>query len=254
MYPIRGNSHVFLTLLLGVMVLLTISGICRAAAPFLEDIRNGQQKTIVMMGTSLTDGMIWVDEMEAWLKSEATNSANVDVYNVAIGGQSSVGGITDQLPLAKAANPDVVFIEYAINDAYTPYSVTLQDSKDNLNYIIDELQAQNPDVEIVLETMNNPDGDPLADRPDYAAYYQGYRDIAQARGLILIDHLPNWLDLYNTDPTTWHAYVTDGVHPHGAAANAMILQEIQDTLNAPEPGTMVLLVLGGCVLLRRRGR
>ena len=215
MHSTRRKNSVFLTLLSAVIVLLAMSGVSRAAAPFLEDIRNGQQKTIVTMGTSLTDATSseWVALFSTWIKSEATDPNNVNVVNVDLAGGSSVEGISVQLPLAKAANPDVVFIEFAINDAYLPFAVTLQDSKDNTNYIIDELQTQNAGVEVLLMTMNNPTSSHLTARPNYAAYYQGYRDIAQARSLVLIDNLPNWLHLYNTDPATWNAYVPDGIHP-----------------------------------------
>ena len=89
-----------------------------------------------------------------------------------------------------------------------------------------------------------------------AASVPGGRDVAAARGLLLIDHYPNSLDLYNTDPTTWGSYVPDDLHPTGAGQVNVLMPELQAALEAvPEPATMSLLVIGASgVLLKRRRR
>jgi hypothetical protein len=122
--------------------------------------------------------------------------------------------------------------EYSINDAYLPYQLSIQDSKDNLNFIIDDYLAFNSDIEIVLMTMNNPAGGHLTSRPNVAAYYQAYRDVAAERNLLLIDHYPNWLNLYNTDPATWDTYLYDGLHPNPLGAEKVIVPEIIRALEA----------------------
>ena len=52
--------------------------------------------------------------------------------------------------------------------------------------------AANPACEVVLLTMNAVTGAGEATRPELAAYYQNYRDVAQARGLRLVDCYPVW--------------------------------------------------------------
>lgn len=205
----------------------------------LQDIRNGHNRKIVTMGTSLTHTGLsdWVPQMTDWLRSQAPQANAVTVKNVGVSGASSdnanmaLSGIQTQLPLALGENPDAVFIEFGINDAFLSYSLTPQQSKDNLESMIDQLQTFNPDVEIVLMTMNNPIGVHLANRPDVATYYQGYRDVAQARGLTLVDHYPNWTDLYTSDPTTWDRYCPDGIHPNSAGAVNVTLPQIRRTLD-----------------------
>ena len=99
-------------------------------------------------------------------------------------------------------------------------------------------------VDIVIQTTNN---DPYSGaRPNLASYYQGYRDVAAADGLLLIDNYPNWINLYNTDPTTWNNYVSDGIHPDALGVQNVIMPQVELALNSqvPEPGTLALLIAG----------
>ncbi len=85
------------------------------AAPWIEDIRNGQQITIVTNGTSLTNSGAWVLQLSSWLKDEAPDPSQVTVVDVGVSAALSdnanpaLSGIKTQLPSAKGQNPDVVF-------------------------------------------------------------------------------------------------------------------------------------------------
>ena len=59
--------------------------------------------------------------------------------------------------------PDAVFIEFAVNDAYLPYTISLADSKRNLDTMVDTMLKANPEAEIVVQTTN-----PVIDMPDAA--------------------------------------------------------------------------------------
>ena len=49
--------------------------------------------------------------------------------------------------------------------------------------------------------MNNCVNAHAEQRPELAAYYQGYREIALAnKGVLFIDTYQKWLDLYNSQP------------------------------------------------------
>jgi lysophospholipase L1-like esterase len=101
-------------------------------------------------------------------------------------------------------------------------------------------------VDIIIQTMNN---EPLSGlRPNLAAYEQGYRDIAAANNLLLIDHYPTWAKLYETDPATWFTYVPDKVHPGALGTDRIILPEIQAALTqTPEPSTKALALIAGMI-------
>ena len=205
---------------------------------FLDDIRVGRTRRVASMGTSLTAASFWLSPLETWLQEEALDPSNVSVVTHAQSGKSSAHGVAVQLPELKATLPraDVVFIEFAINDASLGTGVSLQESKDNLNFIIDDLMLFNPDIEIVLMTMSNtidaPSSANASARPELYKYYQGYRDVAAQRNLLLIDHYPNWINLFNSDLPTWKSYMPDSIHPNKAGSDNVIVPEIKRALDA----------------------
>ena len=237
-----------------------------ARADIISRLQSGESLTIATIGTSLSPnyGYAWPNQTDVWLN--ANYLGNVTFCHCAVAGSASKytssytspdSGLDVQLGNALAENPDAIFIEFAINDAYTPYQISQQMSKDNLQAMIDQINSwaadQGKTVDIIIQTMNN-----VVDingyleaskRPDLANYYQGYREVAAANGLLLIDHYPNWVDLYNSegDHATWISYLDDyGVHPNEIGTQNVIMPEIKQALmnQVPEPGTLVLLVTG----------
>ena len=222
----------------------------------LPRLNEGQSLAISAIGTSETAMSPWFGIMRDWLNSKYAGKVTFD--NEAISGSNSTSGIGTQLPAALTHNPDAIFIEFAINDSS---NMTLEQSKANLQSMIDTIHtwaaSKSKSVDIVIQTTNN---DPYSGaRPQLASYYQGYRDVARTNGLLLIDNYPNWLNLYNTDPTTWNNYVPDGVHPNSLGVYYVILPAIQGALlsQVPEPSACVLLTTAGLVasmaaMMRRR--
>ena len=100
--------------------------------------------------------------------------------------------------------------------------------------MIDQFVAQNPNVIIVLQTMNclPPDTSPFSPRVDLNGYYQIYRDVAVERGAILVDHYPNWLDVYNNNFALWQTYMRDAVHPSALGEANVLTPELQRILEA----------------------
>ena len=93
---------------------------------------------------------------------------------------------------------------------------------------------------IILQTMNacldqaQPGGGRHAsDRPEVAAYFQGYREVAQARGLILVDHYPNWLKIMTNDLPLFDRLVPDRIHPQAEGYRQVLLPELKATLCPP---------------------
>jgi len=134
-----------------------------------------------------------------------------------------------------------------MNDAYTKYkpgdpdqNISLEKSLSNLNAMIDQILAANRKTEIILQTMNSVIDIPehpyenASNRPDLAAYYQGYRDLAKKRGLLLIDNFANWEALRISDPARYRSYLPDGLHPTAPGSLAITFPAV---VNALAPGT-----------------
>ncbi len=225
-----------------------------AEGGILSRLDQGESLTICAIGTSLTGDYYdpdakasaqsaWLSLMGKWLN--ALHPGKVMLHNEGIGGAASKytasykrpgSGLDVQLDKALAHNPDVLFIEFAPNDAYEPYGISPRMSRDNLQEMIDRTRAwaksHHKNVEIVIQTMINAIGEHAATRPNLEAYYQGYRDVAAANGLLLIDHYPNWVKLYNSesDHATWNRYMSNSIHPNELGAENVILPEIQRAL------------------------
>jgi len=133
----------------------------------------------------------------------------------------------------------------------------VQQSKTNLNTMIDGILAGHADREIILMTMNpawDPPGQFAAGsaRPNLAAYYQGYRDVAAQRGLLLIDHYANWLQLRSTSESLFEQYIPGGVHPTEEAQLQVITPAILAALGVPEPGAFNLVLIAALLAVGRR--
>jgi acyl-CoA thioesterase I len=230
----------------------------RGEATVISRLNNGENLAIAAIGTSLTAAPYgsWFGQMGAWLDARYPNQ--LTYFNDAVPSSASkytatytgpASGLDVQLGNALAQSPDAVFIEFAMNDAYAPYGISAQMSKDNLQAMIDQINAWSANhhkpVDIIVQTMNN---EPVTgQRPNLSDYYQGYRNVAAANHLLLVDHYPNWVSLYNSAPTTWHSYVPDGIHPNVQGTQNVIVPEIERALmnEVPEPTVATMLVGGG---------
>lgn len=204
-----------------------------AESALLAKVRSGENVKVCLLGTSLTKAGTWPGSLQTWLSRESPGPGTVSVVNLAASGKASNHGVSTQTPAALKHKPDAVFIEFSMNDAASTLNITRQQSLDNLNSMIDQFQDQNPDIMIVLQTMNNvaDDTSPFSPRPQLAAYYQIYRDVAEERGAILIDHYPNWLQLFTNDLATWNSYMNDPVHPNKLGQKNVLMPELQRALD-----------------------
>ena len=211
----------------------------------------------------------WFDQTVQWINSlgyaghvtgydEAQSGAwSTSVAPYPTGGFNTLGQASQlNWTLNTSAPPDAVFIEFAINDCFTGEvasgvygtGVSLQQSEANLQTMINQIDAwgtsHSKPISIFVMTMNNAvnvNGNTVgSDRANLAEYYQGYREVAAANaGVTLIDNYPNWVNLYNTNPTLWSQYVPDGLHPNGYGSQYVILPTVENAiLNQATQGTL----------------
>jgi lysophospholipase L1-like esterase len=203
----------------------------------------GQPRKIVVYGTSLTAGGAWVGGMNSWLSAKYPGL--LTVVNSGLSGKNSAEGLAQLNTKVLAHNPDTVFIEFAMNDAFlysdgTP-QLSVAQARSNLIAMIDAIKGQNPAAEIILQTMNTVWDSPAGSnasatlRPNLSAYYQMYREVAAERGLLLIDHHPNWAALQQGDLATFQGFVPDGVHPVSQGIGKVTLPLLKWKLSGGKP-------------------
>lgn len=199
---------------------------------FTARLKEGKPQTMVTYGTSLTQGGAWVGQVESALKERFPGL--VTVINSGQSAMWSVWGVEHLEERVIGRKPDLVLIEFAINDAHVPYNTPVDAARRNLEAMIDRILASRADTEIVLMTMNTCVGPARNIRPQLDAYYQMYRDVAAARKLTLIDHAKVWARIQETDGTLFRRYVPDGLHPGPEGCAAVITPAILEALGLAE--------------------
>ncbi|MBS0205507.1 MAG: SGNH/GDSL hydrolase family protein [Planctomycetes bacterium] len=209
---------------------LTASAVTQAAdkAAFVTALEGNKPQTIVTYGTSLTAGGEWPKQLQLALGARFPKLATV--VNSGSGGQWSTWGVKNLDERVIAKQPDVVLIEFSINDAFLPYQTSVDDARANLTHMIDRIHAVRPQCEVILMVMNPPIGEHLERRPKIADYEQMYRDFAAKKKLRLIDHAPGWQAVLKKGEAEYRKLVPDGIHPNGTGCAEIItpniLQEI----------------------------
>jgi len=185
----------------------------RALPPL--DLRPGAPLVLTVFGTSLTAGAGWPGAVAGAL--EACLARPVTLHRVARPGATSVWAL-DQVARVAATAPDVVIVEFAINDADLRDGLTPDQGRATHHALIRALQGTRPHARIVLMTMNPAQGLRALTRPRLARHYADYADLAAETGVGLVDLYPRWL----ARPGGARG-LADGLHPEDAVATEVIL-------------------------------
>ena len=222
---------------------LTFASAASAAAPpatprFITALRAGTPQHVVIYGTSLSKGGAWVPQLQATFAARFPGL--VTLTNSARGGQHSGWGAAHVDSAVVALKPDVVFIEFAINDAVTRFDLSLDTIRRNVDTLLDRIAAGLPSSEVILQIMNPAFGKAegeSAHRRNQDAYQQIYRDAATRRGLLLVDHSVAWNHLLAAEgEAAVKKLLPDGVHPNVEGWRRIVTPTLHRALDlAPPP-------------------
>lgn len=160
---------------------------------------------IVAFGSSLTQSNPWPDQLAAQLS--LCLGTRVEMIRVARNGAGSHWGL-GAVDRVLAANPDLVLMEFSINDADIFDGVSLHRSAAQHTVLIERLGAKISSGQIVLMTMNPVSGPHLISRAFLSRYYALLVDLADQYGTALADIYADWLAL----PIAQRRFA-DGLHP-----------------------------------------
>ncbi|MCX8507728.1 MAG: SGNH/GDSL hydrolase family protein, partial [Rhodobacteraceae bacterium] len=173
---------------------------------------------IALLGTSLTDHALWPDRVTQRL---ATCGITAFIDRHARPGANSRWGRSVAAELAQSA-PDIILIEFAINDADLHDGLSLSDSADSHADILRQLRQPSPaDPAIFLLTTNPVSGWARLLRPRLAAYQALYGRLATQYQTGLVDGYGRWLATPG-----WADQLLDHLHPAPERESAILTPAI----------------------------
>lgn len=180
---------------------------------------------ITVLGTSLSSASRyrWPDEVGVQLASRT--GRRVDVQRLAQAGASSTWG-SQQIEQVLRTDPDIVLVEFSVNDADIRHHLTVRASIAQHEDILAGLQASGRKITVVLLTMNPASGPRAWIRPLLSRYYAAYVHLAQRYDAGLVDLYARWLALPVADRE-----LTDGLHPSDATATSVIVDPVVSALS-----------------------
>lgn len=194
-----------------------------------QKLLDGKELRVAYFGGSVTDGYgssdfdktSWRALSSKWLE-ETFPEAQITHINAAIGGSGSyLGAYRAQRDIIDQ-KPDLLFIEFAINDSYTPE--TSKTAAENYEAIVRNVRKQLPECDIVNIYVTDMSQAKSAVFVQAAAHDR----VAEVYGIPSVDvgrAVAKKYGLANTQSTQWKKYFLDGVHPINAG-----YREFADTI------------------------
>lgn len=216
-------------LLMGSVIVLSLYS--EGKSQLVSNLEAGHEQVVVAYGTSLTANGSWVQDINNVLHEKYPGLATV--INSGGAGKYSQWGLDNLEKRVIQKNPDTVFIEFSINDCVVRFGLSVDGAKANLETMIDRILLANSDCEIILMTMTVGDKYPeghKSHRANIEAHYDMVRSVGSERGLLLIDHYPNWKALKSADPERFKNYVPDTIHPTATGCSEVVTPVILSAL------------------------
>lgn len=159
-------------------------------------------------GTGSTDSSkySWRARTTAWLKSKYP-SATVNEINMGIGGTGSYLGAARFNNNIVNKNPDLVFVEFAVNDGYN--SISTEQTKQDIEYMIRCLNDNHPYCDMVFVMVT--------DRYKLGTQFTKLleiKEVADYYGIPIIDAGAAMCEALGGSTAGWDTYFTDMVHPN----------------------------------------
>lgn len=182
--------------------------------------------TVVAFGTSLTSQQPWVGELGAVLS--ACLARPVTVQDIARPGAASDWAV-GQLGRVNSLDPDLILVEFAVNDAALDKGLPLARARRNHEAILAGLAGEGGRRQIVLMTTNPVFGVRRLARPLLPSYYGLYAELAEDHNQAFLNLLPRWRAIDGARRRT-----QDGLHPDPAVAASVIVPGVLSILGLEE--------------------
>jgi acyl-CoA thioesterase-1 len=163
---------------------------------------------VVIMGTSLSARGGWQEPLQQML-TEAINRP-VEIIDLSVAGGTSRTALS-RIDDMVAAQPDLLLVEFATNDAALDGWISVEDSLAHVVALVTQARQANADMRIMIQTMNPVFGMRRWPRPFQDQYEQAHRLLAGEMCLDHIDHRAALWDQLSAEELA--RVIPDGLHP-----------------------------------------
>lgn len=186
--------------------------------------------SLVVFGTSLSARGDWPLQLGARLA--ACTGRSVETQVIAGVGQTSAWGVT-QIDRLIAAAPDLVVMEFVVNDVDLRDGLSRQASREAHRSILEALAIHRPDARVLVLAMNPTHGVRGAMRWRTARYLHDIY-VLQAEAPLhgFHDLRDAWHQMIVETPGGRDMLIPDGLHPEPEAAAIVIVQPVAQRLAA----------------------
>lgn len=189
-----------------------------------SDIRH-----VVTFGTSLTARGGWQPALAHAL--ERIYGHRIEVSIIAKSGEDSRWGLAN-VGRVIAAKPDVVLIEFAVNDASLLHWISKAQSRRNTAMIVARIREKLPAARIFLMSMSPVWGYRSWVRPFLNSYYDQQKELARDLKVGFIENRESWSRLSSAE---LRQAMPDRGHPRPDIAARLIVPNIVTAIAAPQP-------------------
>lgn len=203
-------------------------------------LRNNMPLTVAYLGGSITEGAgvdreqdCWRCKITEWFRKNYPKSEIIEI-NAGIGGTASDFGMfrCDSQVLASA--PDLIFVEFAVNDT------TISNSLVTMETVIRKIMRSNPITDIVLvETATQSMHRSFLNNESVESV-ETYKKISKYYGIDIINVGEEIISRVDGNEGGWDKYTMDTVHPNAIGYSLYtneIIKYLSENLVMPSPIT-----------------
>ncbi len=186
------------------------SAAARTLANTYKCLTEEKKLNVAYIGGSVTNGYggtkPWRALTTGWLKDKYKDADIVET-NAGRGGTSSMWGLARLENEVLSKDPDLVFIEFAINDSYAGFSE--MESATFMDAMIRKINEKNANTDIIVVFVTDNSKLDL----EYSNV-KGHRTVAEYYGIPCIDVGKKVIEQINSTGNGWNYYFGDSVHPN----------------------------------------
>lgn len=210
----------FLCIFLGLVLHQAVSAGENVLARSAAKLQDNHSLTVAYLGGSLTAGSgakranetSWRAQTRDWF-IKTFPDATITEVNAAIGGTGSGFGVFRVGNDVLSQQPDLVFVEFSVNDAYDPERGESRALRPGMEGIVRQIWQANPMADIVFVYTTKQTYEPYHIKRELSPAAKHHQDVADYHGIASVNVGQALWDYMHANNRSWEDITLDRVHP-----------------------------------------